>query len=1399
MNQNEEVIKQRLSSLTAAQRALLASRLNGVSGNSKAPADARVAIAKATPLRVDLDSDGNEVAVYRASNGQQRMWFLQTYMPDSPAYSTPTAFRLRGHLQVEALEAAFQEVIRRHDSLRTTFAMEGEELVQRIASSSGFRLERPPNPEASPHDRKNAAERSVYAAASVPFDLAAPPFRVVLSSVEDDEHLLLVVMHHIITDGWSASNLVRELSAVYNALSVGASVDLPGLPVQFADYAEWQSRWLEGGAFEEQATYWKAQLAGEHEPLNLPLDQPRPALESFRGDECTLPIAPELVAALKARAREGRATLFMVLLAAFKVLLHRYTSQTNVLVGVPIANRKHSEVEGLIGLFANTLVMRTEVSADMTFEDLLDRLRQVALGAYEHQDMPFEVLVRLLQVRRDASRSPLFQAAFTLQDFPELCLDLTGLAVTPFPVSTHASRFDLTLAVRPSAQGLIATLEFNSDLFTRERAQQMLNHWQAILQEAAADATKRVSEMSLLSTPEKHRILVEWNNTERDYPRDKCIHQLFIEQAERTPGAVAVRCGDQELTYLELDRRSNSLARHLREIGVIPEMRVAVCVERSVQMLVALLGILKTGAAYVPLDPHFPPVRLDAILRDAEAPFLVTERSLVSSCAGFTGIRVLLEESMSAEDSTLLKADLSPANAAYVIYTSGSEGRPKGVLVEHRSAVNLLHSMKTEPGFDSQDVLLAVTTVSFDISVIELFLPLTVGACVVIVPDAIRADGAALAALIGSSGATFFQATPATWQMLLHAGWRGDRELKALTGGEALSAWLKDQLLDQCAELWNVYGPTETTISCLHARIRKGDAITIGRPLPNILAYIVDSHGQPAPIGVPGELWIGGVGVARGYLNNEALTAERFIRNPFSSDPLDRLYRTGDLARWRPDGKIEFLGRSDSQVKIRGFRVELGEIEAQLRAQPELRDAAATTRVSAHGDTQLVAYLIAKTPEKLDIAVLRSRLAETLPDYMLPNAYVWLDQLPMTPSGKVDRKSLPEPEISHGLSQKESHPISLIELELIGIWRHFFQRADIGRHDNFFALGGHSLLATRLAAEIDKLLGCKLPIAALFQSPTIESLAARLSNEDWVPKWSSLVPLQPEGSGDPLFFVHGLGGDLYENVGLARLMPPDLPCFGVQAVGLDGKSEKHLTVEDMAAHYVKELIAFQSEGPFYLVGYSLGGLIAFEIAQQLHRVGRRVALLALLDTKPSPGIPWFYYALAMSVHISRGVKQHLRPLLELPFGQRFDYIRRYWKWVIFLMFKNNRHQGTVGATSVLYDPGAAPESSADHYFAASRSYRLSRYAGILDMFVSEDSNLGWQLFWKRMAAGGTIFHRIPGQHTEMLSEPAISFLAKSLNSVLERKRANEQLRASPQSDRTANCEAKSLLTQANPS
>lgn len=1104
-----ESIKQRLSSLNPAQRDLLARRLANRKPVPQAsaeeapvfgtPARPSPVIAKDPPHRIVVDAEGRQSAWYPASNGQQRMWFLHQYRPDSPVYNSPAAFHLHGPLQIALLESVFHRVVERHASLRTTFAMEEGELMQRIASLGRFELEQVQIPQSLPADRRAVAEQWIEDAARTIFDLGAtPPFRALLFSLEPDEHLLLVVMHHIITDGWSLSNLWRELSILYSSLATGASAGLPALDVQFTDYSAWQRRRLNSSAFEQQATYWKSKLAGEPEPLDLPLDGRRSATESFRGANCSLQIDERLVTALKAWTMTRRATFFMVLLAAFKVLLYRYTGQADLLVGVPIANRQRPEVEGLIGLFTNTLVMRTAVTGEMSFEQLLQQVRETALEAYEHQDMPLEQLLQLLELRRDISRSPLFQATFALQDFPEAILVLHGIEVEAAPVSTRTSKFDLSLAVRQTSSGLTAILEFNTDIISPGRAEQMLDHWNAVLEEVAADPAQKIKDISLLSADERHCLLVRWNQTARPYPSDQCIHELFVEQATCMPDAIAVSYGRQSFTYRELDDRSTQLANRLRELGVGQGMLVGVCLERSLEMVVALLGVLKAGAAYVPLSPHFPASRLAMMIEDARIYLLLTQRSLAGLCGDSAGNRLLLDEWNPSEDSSARCEKVCPTNAAYVMYTSGSTGRPKGVVVQHRSAVNLLHFMKQQPGIDSQDVLLAVTSTSFDISVVELFLPLSVGARVVIAPDEVRGDGAALAALLTENAATIFQATPATWQMLVLAGWTGTAKLKALTGGDVLSPQLAGQLLERCAELWNLYGPTETTIYSHGARIGKADAITIGKPLANVLCYVVDRNGHLAPIGVPGELWIGGIGVARGYIGRPDLSRERFIANPFSTNPDDRIYKSGDLVRWTLDGNVEFLGRMDSQVKIRGFRIELAEIEASLGAHPEVSSCVVTTEESSDAKT-LLAFVGNREGAELSANSLRLWLRQSLPDYMIPSRFVNVPALPLNQSGKVDIKALKKldrGELESGTSYIV--PRTRRERELTEIWQAVLGRQQIGIRDNFFDLGGHSILAVLMSLRIADHLGVELPLRSLLEHPTIQEMAQLLesSTED---------------------------------------------------------------------------------------------------------------------------------------------------------------------------------------------------------------------------------------------------------------------------------------------------------------
>ena len=880
MSEHREAVKNRLSALTPAQRTQLARRLNEAKGTTASADTAHAPIPKEPPRRVDVDAEGRQVAVYPASHGQQWMWFMHHYMPDSPVYNSPMAFHLRGSVNVPVLESAFQRVIERHGNLRTTFAMEEGELVQRVASSSTFRLEHVSSAQTPTEDRNKAAGLCIETSACLPFDIAAaPPFRAVLVSIEPDEHLLLVVLHHIISDGWSRSNLCRELSAVYAALATGAPVNLPELSVQYADYSAWQRRRQEDGAFEQQAAYWKSKLAGEPEPLHLPSDRSRPAEESFRGGECSLEIDRELVSALKARAQEGNATLFMILLAAFKVLLHRYTGQTDVLVGVPIANRQRPEVEGLIGLFINTLVLRTAVPGDATFEELLGRVKETALEAYEHQDMPFDLLIRLLQVRRDSNRKALFQTMFALQDFPEVDLQLSGLEITRFPVNTHTSKVDLTLEVRPVPSGLRAVLEFNSELFSPDFARQILQHWHAVLVDVAANPARRLAEISMLSPAERHRVLVEWNRTGRDYPRDKCVHELFQEQAERKPDAVAVECEGQSLSYGELNVRAGQLARHLRSLGVRQEEKVVILLERSLDVPVAVMGVLRAGGAFVPVVPELPQERIDFILRDAQARVLLTQKKFLSRLSATEAEVICLDEPQSdgradgafpeTSPPVSLASPASPHDLAYVIYTSGSTGEPKGVQITHGAIAGHTLGMIDLYRLNPTDRMLHFAAMGFDAAIEDLLTPLLAGTRVVMRgPD--LWDPSTLTQRIRECGITVIDLTPLYWQY-----WLASLDPESITdalgslrlvsiGGDAMPVagvqrW--SELGLNKVRLINMYGPTEATISALALEVDAGwaesqavERIPIGRPLANRCAYILDQSRCPVAIGVTGEL-----------------------------------------------------------------------------------------------------------------------------------------------------------------------------------------------------------------------------------------------------------------------------------------------------------------------------------------------------------------------------------------------------------------------------------------------------------------------------------------------------------------------------------------------------------------
>jgi amino acid adenylation domain-containing protein len=1028
------------------------------------------------------------------SFAQERLWFIDRLEGGSAQYNIPAALCFTGALDVDALERSLGEIVRRHESLRTVFREMDGGAVQVIASFAGFAL---PVEDLSGLDeaaRETEVRRRAREDAARPFDLAEGPlFRATLLRVADEEHVLLLCIHHIVSDGWSSGVLRRELGALYAAYRDGGDSPLAEPPVQYADFAAWQREQLQGEALDRQVGYWKDRLAGAPALLELPTDRPRPAVQSHQGARETFDLPRALLDRLQALGRSEGATLYMVMLSAFQLLLSRYSGSEDVVVGSPIAGRTRREVEELIGFFVNTLVLRTDLGGDPTFRELLGRVREGTLGAYEHQEVPFERLVAELQPERSLSHAPLFQVMFALQNADRSGFDVAGLRMEGVGAEVETTRFDLGLTAIPHDGGIRGMLEYSTALFDRSTVRRMLGHLERVLEQVAADADVRLSRLELLSAEEREQVLGTWNHTERGYS-DPPAHALFAEWARRAPDAVALLDGGEAVTYGALDRRAAVLARHLRELGVGPETPVGLCMERTPELLVGVLGIWKAGGAYVPLDPGYPAERLGWIIADAALPVVVaTGRTAgVLPEHGATLVRVDQLPETAAETEPEVPA--SDARLAYVIYTSGSTGRPKGVLVQHGSLANLLAATREEFGVGAGDVMPALASYAFDIWLFEALLPLTSGATVRLVDRERVLDVPALVEEI--SDATLVHGVPALMRQLVHVERetpRLARLRRAFVGGDRVMADLLAEMREvlPAAESHVLYGPTEGTIlASTHPVPADGivDGHPIGRPLGNVRLYVCDALGGPQPAGVPGELLIGGAGVARGYLGRPAMTAERFVPDAFGGEPGARLYRTGDRARWRTDGSLEYLGRLDDQVKIRGFRIEPGEIEAVLRGHEGVIDCVVVAREDVPGGHRLVAYVAGDA--KAD--ALREHLRRSLPEYMVPAAFVVLDRLPLTPNGKVDRKALPAPELA---STEDLYvaPRTPEEGAMAEIWAEVLKVERVGVHDNFFVLGGHSLLATRVVSRVRERFGVELPLRAVFEHRTLEELARVLA------------------------------------------------------------------------------------------------------------------------------------------------------------------------------------------------------------------------------------------------------------------------------------------------------------------
>jgi amino acid adenylation domain-containing protein len=1310
------------------------------------------------------------------SFSQEQLWFLNQLAPGSPVYNVVDVIRFEGQYNADAIRKSLEELARRHEVLRTTFSYGDGRPMQNVLPAIAVAFREIDLSSFAGEEQKREWKRVIREEGRKPFDLSrAPLFRAAMVHISGHEQRLLLTIHHIIADEWSMELIHEEITQLYQAFSYGRPSPLTELPIQYADFSAWQRNWLTGEVLERQESYWKKELSGAPTVLELPTDKPRPAAQSFNGAIESFKLPKDLSEQLKSLGREEQATLFMLLEAGFAAMLHRYTGQEDILIGTPISGRTRSETERLVGYFLNTVVLRAQFSERMNFRALLKQVRERALGAYAHPDLPFDRLVANLSPERDPSRSPVFQVMFVLHN-PDGVSEVSQASGNR-DLSTGTSKFDLTLVLSETKEGLEGMFEYNSDLFTPASIRRMCGHYQKLLEAIVEDPDQGISKLTMLTRAEREQVLVDWNQTGADYAgMDSCLHDLIAEQAARTPDKMALVFDQRRLTYAELNRRANQLAHHLQGMGVGPEILVGLYAERSLEMIVGILGILKAGGAYVPMDPAYPKERIGAILQDSKVPVVLTQKSVVHELPEFAGQTVCLDSDWAqiathSEENPVSKA--KPEHLAYVLFTSGSTGRPKGVALEHRCATSFIQWGKQVFTAKELEGVLFSTSVCFDLSVFEIFVTLCAGGKIIIAPDVLR-----LPDLHAKNEITLINTVPSAISELLRLNCVPDSVKTINLAGEPLSDSLAAQIYTstKVERVYNLYGPTETTTYSTYTLVPRGGSVTVGKPIANTLVYILDSNRKPVPIGVPGELFIAGAGVARGYYGRDDLTSERFVANPFSGRPGVRMYRTGDVCSWLPNGDIRYVGRADHQVKLRGFRIELGEIEAAMERHPAVRKAFAMVREDRPGMKRLVGYFENKKDSApAESGEIRERLKKMLPDYMVPSNFISLERLPLTPNGKIDRKALPIPaDLAAEGAPDSGAPRDAIELMLSQIWAKILNVKRIGLHDNFFDLGGHSLLVVRIVAEVENIFGKRLPLATLLQAPTVAELAEILRRENWTPPWSSLIPLRPGGSKPPLFLMHSHGGNVIEYYALANQLDPDQPVYALQAKGLDGKIVKGRSLEEMAESYVKEIRSFQAEGPYYLGGFCLGGSIALAAAQHLVAAGQEVALVIMIQSTHPDAIR--FKSETSWIQRVQYTAQKRRDLEMENFSQRG------WKYIS----ERARHlRDRAGArAAIVLDHFAERESTepsrlpmnyilevlGDEHERALREFSPHPYGGDVLLFRASKQLIGQNidevLGWKEVLTGRLDVCEIPGHQQNMMSTPNVLQLGKEITNRL---------------------------------